>query len=45
MEVGWALDPLPLATGVLGGAALAVVAGLAASVRALQSRPVEALRA
>jgi putative ABC transport system permease protein len=45
MEVGWALDPLPLAAGVLGGAALAVVAGLAASVKALQSRPIEALRA
>jgi putative ABC transport system permease protein len=44
MEVAWVFDPLPLATGVLGGAALAVVAGLAASVKALQSRPLEALR-
>jgi len=44
MEVEWAFDPLPLAAGVLGGAALAVVAGLAASVKALRSRPLEALR-
>lgn len=45
MEVGWAFDPLPLLVGVVGGAVLAVVAGLAASARALQSRPLAALRA
>lgn len=44
MEIGWAFDPLPLAAGVVGGAALAVVAGLAASLRALQSRPIDVLR-
>lgn len=45
MELDWSFDPLPLAVGLLGGGALAVVAGLAASARALQSRPVEVLRA
>ncbi len=44
MEIPWALDPLPLVVGALGAAALAVVAGLAASARALRVRPVEALR-
>ncbi|MFP3941075.1 MAG: ABC transporter permease [Thermoanaerobaculia bacterium] len=44
MDIEWAFDPLPLAAGVVGGAALAVVAGLAASVRALQSRPMDVLR-
>lgn len=44
MELDWHFDPLPLAVGLAGGAALAVIAGLAASFRALQSRPVEVLR-
>ncbi|HEX2252180.1 MAG TPA: FtsX-like permease family protein, partial [Thermoanaerobaculia bacterium] len=44
MELEWSLDPLPLAVAVLGTAALAVAAGLAASARALTSRPVEVLR-
>ncbi len=44
MEIPWALDPMPLVVGALGSAALAVVAGLAASARALRVRPVEALR-
>jgi putative ABC transport system permease protein len=44
MELEWAFDPLPLAVGLVGGAVLAVVAGLAASVKALQSRPVDVLR-
>lgn len=44
MELGWAFDPLPLAVGLVGGAVLAVVAGLAASVKALQSRPIDVLR-
>lgn len=44
MEVDWHFDPLPLLVGLVGGAALAVIAGLAASYRALQSRPIEVLR-
>ena len=44
MEIPWALDPMPLVVGALGSAALAVIAGLAASARALRVRPVEALR-
>lgn len=44
MEVDWSFDPLPLLAGVAGGAVLAVLAGLAASAKALQSRPIEALR-
>jgi putative ABC transport system permease protein len=44
MEVDWHFDPLPLLVGLAGGAALAVLAGLAASFRALQSRPIEVLR-
>lgn len=44
MEVDWAFDPVPLLAGVVGGAAVAVAAGLTASARALRSRPIEALR-
>jgi putative ABC transport system permease protein len=38
------LEPWPLAIGVAASAALTVAAGLAASVRALQRRPIEVLR-
>jgi putative ABC transport system permease protein len=38
------LEPLPLALGIVASAALTVAAGLAASVRALQRRPIEVLR-
>ena len=38
------LEPWPLAIGVAASAALTVAAGLAASVRALQRRPIEMLR-
>jgi putative ABC transport system permease protein len=44
MEVDWAFDPVPLLAGVVGGAVVAVAAGLTASARALQSRPIDALR-
>jgi predicted lysophospholipase L1 biosynthesis ABC-type transport system permease subunit len=40
----WQVDPLPLVAALAGSIALAVVAGLAASVRALRQRPIEALR-
>ena len=45
MEVSWRLEPAAYAAAVVGAAALAVVAGVAASLRALRRRPVEALRA
>ena len=38
------LEPWPLAIGIAASAALTVAAGLAASVRALQRRPIEVLR-
>lgn len=45
MEVSWRLEPAAYAAAVVGASALAVVAGVAASLRALARRPVEALRA
>ena len=44
MELPWRLDPATLAVAVVGTVGLAVVAGLAASARALARRPIEALR-
>jgi putative ABC transport system permease protein len=38
------IEPLPLAVGIVASAALTVAAGLAASGRALQRRPIEVLR-
>ncbi|HEV3455678.1 MAG TPA: hypothetical protein VHG32_03920, partial [Thermoanaerobaculia bacterium] len=38
------LEALPLAAGIAASAALTVAAGLAASGRALQRRPIEVLR-
>jgi len=38
------LEPLPLVAGIAAAAALTIAAGLAASVRALQRRPIEVLR-
>jgi len=44
LELEPALPPLPLALGALGTVALSVVAGLAASARALNARPGRVLR-
>ncbi len=44
-ELPWAFAPGRLAVALLGTVLLAVVAGLAASARALQRRPIEVLRA
>lgn len=44
-EIPWQLDPVSLAVALGGTVLLAVVAGLAASYRALQRRPIEVLRA
>ncbi|HSS76324.1 MAG TPA: FtsX-like permease family protein [Thermoanaerobaculia bacterium] len=43
-QIPWQLDPLSLAVALGGTVVLAVVAGLAASYRALQRRPIEVLR-
>ncbi len=43
-EMDWSFQPLPLATAVAGSILLTVVAGLAASARALERRPIEVLR-
>jgi predicted lysophospholipase L1 biosynthesis ABC-type transport system permease subunit len=44
MELEWRFHPVPFAVAFVGTAALATVAGLAASWRALERRPVEVLR-
>jgi putative ABC transport system permease protein len=44
-EIPWELDPLSLTVALAASVALAVVAGLAASYRALERRPIEVLRA
>lgn len=44
-KIPWQLDPLSLAVALGGTVVLAVLAGLAASYRALQRRPIEVLRA
>lgn len=43
-EVPWKLDPASLATAVAASVLLAIAAGLAASLRALERRPIEVLR-
>jgi putative ABC transport system permease protein len=43
-EIPWSFDPLSLAVAFAATIALAVVAGLAASFRALERRPIEVLR-
>jgi putative ABC transport system permease protein len=44
LELDWSLRPLYFATALAGGTLLAILAGLAASSRALSQRPVEVLR-
>jgi putative ABC transport system permease protein len=44
-EMPWAFAPLTLAAALAGSVLLAVLAGLAASLRALEHRPIEVLRA
>jgi len=44
-ELPWEIQPWPLVIALLAGVALTVVAGLAASLRALERRPIEVLRA
>lgn len=44
MELDWRFDPLALVLALVGTVALAVAAGLAASIPALRQRPVEVLR-
>ena len=44
-EMPWAFAPCTLAVALAGSVLLAVVAGLAASLRALERRPIEVLRA
>ncbi len=44
-EIPWELDPASLAVALAGTVVLAVLAGLAASFRALSRRPIEVLRA
>jgi putative ABC transport system permease protein len=44
-ELEWALQPWPVAAALGGAVVLAVGAGLAASARALERRPIEVLRA
>ena len=43
-KLTWQLQPWPLAVALTAGVALTVVAGLAASLRALERRPIEVLR-
>jgi putative ABC transport system permease protein len=43
-ELSWQLQPWPLAVALTAGVALTIVAGLAASLRALERRPIEVLR-
>jgi putative ABC transport system permease protein len=43
-KLDWQVEPLPLAVSLAASVLLAVVAGLAASARALAQRPIEALR-
>jgi putative ABC transport system permease protein len=44
-ELSWELQPLPMAVALAASVVLAVLAGLGASVRALERRPIEVLRA
>jgi putative ABC transport system permease protein len=44
MEVAWKFPPVTFLLTIAGAAALAVLAGLAASANALRRRPIEALR-
>jgi len=44
-ELSWEIQPWPLVIALLAGISLTVVAGLAASLRALERRPIEVLRA
>ena len=44
-EIPWRFDPLALSVALAASVALAIVAGLAASLRALERRPIEVLRA
>jgi len=44
-EMPWVFAPLTLATALAGSVLLTVLAGLAASLRALERRPIEVLRA
>ena len=44
MEIPWRFDPVPFAVALAASMVLAVIAGLAASTRALAQRPVEVLR-
>jgi len=44
-ELPWEIQPWPLVIALLAGVSLTVVAGLAASLRALERRPIEVLRA
>ena len=44
-EIPWRLDSLPVTVALGASVALAVLAGLAASLRALERRPIEVLRA
>ncbi len=43
-EMTWQLQPLPMAVALVSAVVLAVAAGLAASLRALERRPIEVLR-
>jgi predicted lysophospholipase L1 biosynthesis ABC-type transport system permease subunit len=44
-ELTWQPEALPVMVAVLGSVVLTVLAGLAASLRALERRPIEVLRA
>jgi putative ABC transport system permease protein len=44
-ELTWDFQPLPMAVALIASVGLAVMAGLAASARALERRPIEVLRA
>jgi putative ABC transport system permease protein len=44
-NLSWQLQPLPMAVALTASVVLAVLAGLAASARALERRPIEVLRA
>jgi putative ABC transport system permease protein len=44
-ELRWQLQPWPIAVALVAGVLLTVAAGLAASLRALERRPIEVLRA